>query len=73
MWRGHLQEGCAAVKAEPDTPIFDTSLISFEIAQEVVLRISEGTAPSPSRPCPRFRGTGMEHLENILAAVKAAN
>jgi hypothetical protein len=38
MWRGHLQEGRAAVKAEADTPIFDTSLIFLANALEVVFQ-----------------------------------
>jgi hypothetical protein len=46
MWRGHLQEGCAAVKAQPDTPVFDTSLIFLTIAFEVVFQ-KLGTTPSP--------------------------
>jgi hypothetical protein len=44
-----LQEGCAAVKAEADTPIFDTSLIFLANALEVVFQKVGGTPP-PSPP-----------------------
>jgi hypothetical protein len=65
-----LQEGCAAVKAEADTPIFDTSLIFLANALEVVFQNVGGT-PSPLFP---LRGeaanAGLEHIENTLDAVK---